>query len=281
MLNILKSFTRPPAMAYEFPDVDELVIQPDTPQPPPTIDPTDPPDKAPLKTSPPPPNTPIDYATLQAEEILKDARQQAADLLEQARKEAALEAEETRRIAQDEGYRIGYVDGMAAATAQARQELEAEATRLEATVQNFLERAGQAQEEFMKQNADDLRDLAIAIAEKVVRVSLKSSSEVIGRMISAATEKRKRREWVHIYIAGCDARTMAQVPPALTAALSSLSDRVRIIPMADDESGTCVIEMPDEIIDASVSTQFSNIREILSDASHHEAEGELIFRPSV
>ena len=35
--------------------------------------------------------------------------------------------------------------------------------------------------------------------------------------------------------------------------------------MADDESGTCVIEMPEEIIDASVSTQLNNIRNMLSD----------------
>ena len=33
--------------------------------------------------------------------------------------------------------------------------------------------------------------------------------------------------------------------------------------MADDESGTCIIEMPDEIIDASVSTQLDNIKDIL------------------
>ena len=36
----------------------------------------------------------------------------------------------------------------------------------------------------------------------------------------------------------------AQMPAPLTAALSALSDRVRLIPMADDESGT---RLPAEI----------------------------------
>ena len=45
-----------------------------------------------------------------------------------------------------------------------------------------------------------------------------------------------------------------------------LSDRVRVIPMADDESGTCIIEMPDEIIDASVSTQLDNLRGVLENS---------------
>ena len=82
-------------------------------------------------------------------------------------------------------------------------------------------------------------------------------------MIEAATAKKRRCEWVQIYIADCDARTNAQTLPELTEAMRHLSDRVRVIPMADDESGTCIIEMPDEIIDASVSTQLDNLRGVL------------------
>ena len=46
--------------------------------------------------------------------------------------------------------------------------------------------------------------------------------------------------------------------------LAGLSEHIKIIPMQEDESGTCIIEMPDEIIDASASTQLQNIRELLS-----------------
>jgi flagellar assembly protein FliH len=35
--------------------------------------------------------------------------------------------------------------------------------------------------------------------------------------------------------------------------------------MGDDESGTCIIETPEEIIDASASTQMANIRDILTE----------------
>ena len=33
--------------------------------------------------------------------------------------------------------------------------------------------------------------------------------------------------------------------------------------MGDDEGGTCIVETPEEIADASVSTQMSNIRDVL------------------
>lgn len=70
-------------------------------------------------------------------------------------------------------------------------------------------------------------------------------------------------EWVRIYVGGCDARELSQITPELTTALAGLSDHIKLIPLADDESGTCIIEMPDEIIDASVSTQIHNLRDIL------------------
>ena len=67
-------------------------------------------------------------------------------------------------------------------------------------------------------------------------------------------------------MAGCEARTLAQITPELMSSLASVSDHVKIIPMNDDEPGTCIIEMPDEIIDASASTQLANIRELLSES---------------
>ena len=148
---------------------------------------------------------------------------------------------------------------------EAALEKEKQAVQLEDAVERFLEKAGAQLDRQMDDSVDELRDLAIAIAEKVVSVSLKSSSEVIARMVQTALDKRKRRDWVHIYIAECDAKRMVQVPASLTAALAAISDRVRIIPISDDESGTCVIEMPDEIVDASASTQLNNIKNILMD----------------
>ena len=98
-----------------------------------------------------------------------------------------------------------------------------------------------------------------------MRVSLKSSAEVIVRMIQTATERMRRQEWVHIYISGCDTRQVAKISPALTSTLGALSQHIKVVPMEDDESGTCIVETPEEIVDASVSTQMSNIRDMLHD----------------
>ena len=284
MRNILKGLLNPEE--YRFPDASELMSELELPaeeetgeaggeeadslpfeeeEPGPAAD--GPPDSEEEEKAAPAPDSggPVQYAQLQAELILKQAREEAEQLLASARAAAKAEQEEIRMGARDEGYREGYAQGIGKAMEDAQRDKEVVAERLEKEVQAFLEKAGMAREEVLLQAQDELLDLCIAIAEKVVRVSLKSSSEVIVRMIQTATERLKRQEWVHIYISGCDTKSAAQISPALTTALGALSQHVKIIPMGDDEGGTCIVETPEEIIDASVSTQMTNIRDLLRD----------------
>lgn len=130
-------------------------------------------------------------------------------------------------------------------------------------MQRFLQQAAQIRDDSIDRLQEELLQVAITVAEKVIHVSLQSSEEIIRRMIVAATDKLKRREWVQIYVADCDVKGAAQADPALASALSGLSGHVKIVPMHDAEPGTCIVEMPDEIIDASASTQLDNIRAIV------------------
>ncbi len=273
MPNIFKHFMRAAAEPYQFPDAEELIQAEELPSeevllPEEGLEDLDPQGERtaePLEE--PPEENPISFAQIQADSILEDARRQAEQLLEDSRQSARQEAEQVFAAAREDGRREGYGQGLAQARQEAAKEREEQAKRLEEQVERFLTQAGSALDRQMDQNIDELRDLALAIAEKVVCVSLKSSADVISRMIQTAVDKRKRREWVHIYIAECDAKRLSQLPASLSATLSGLSDRVRIIPMGDDESGTCIIETPDEIIDASAATQLNNIRSILMDTA--------------
>lgn len=264
--NILKRFINPKAAPFQFPNSDDLTV--------------DSPAQVPVEEAIPHPElsasdllaattknqSTLDYAKLQAEAIMEAARQEAAEYLERAKADMAPELELLRSTAQEEGFRTGYTEGVAHAHNETMEQRAAQAVQLSSEVNHFLEKAMLAQDELLTTSQNELRDLTISIAEKIVRVSLKNSGEVISRMIQRATEKLRRKEWVHIYIAGCDAKAFAQVSPTLTAALAAISDQVKIVPIADEEPGTCMIEMPDEIIDASVSTQITNIRELLSNS---------------
>ena len=287
MPNIFKAFSRTKAEPYQLPDIEELVMEevpgeaeeetlPETEEDFLPIGEEEPPEQAPEPEEETEEETPISYAQVQADLIMADARREAEQILEQARKDAAKETDAVFAQAKESGYQEGYVQGMAQAMTEANQQREQQAAVLEEEVHRFLEKAGALLDNQMDQSVADLRDLALAVAEKVVCVSLKSSADVISRMIQTAIDKRKRKEGVHIYIAECDAKRLTQMPATLSASLTALSDRVRIIPMAEDESGTCIIEMPDEIVDASAATQLGNLRTILSDTANTASGMNLI-----
>lgn len=280
MPSIFKFLGQRQAERYVLPLAEDLVVEEDTlPEqpPPPTAEaaevapsdasPVDPTAPEKEESPPEPKEDPIQFAQIQAEAILQDARQEAEAYKEQARQEAAQEIEEARAAARRDGYSRGFTEGMAEANAKAKMELEKLSAEQIADVRTFLEEATRQRDQLLDENREELKDLALAIAEKVIRVSLRGSSDILLRMVDAATDTHKRCEWAHIYIADCDVKGKVNAIPELTRALRHLSNRVKVIPMADDESGTCIVELPDVIMDASVSTQLGNIREVLKGAA--------------
>lgn len=269
MPGIFKRFANVSANKYVFPDAEDLAVSVEEPAP---VEPAGPEASPVEEAAQPKPEpeqqepTPIDFAQVQANAILQDAREEAEAFRAKALGELEKELDELRERAKKEGYELGYAQGIAEGRLEAQRELDEKAAAQEKEISAFLKDAVRARDQLLEDSKQDLKELALAIAEKVIRVSLKSSGDILIRMIESATAKRRRCEWVQIYIADCDARASANTVPELAEALSRLSDRVLIIPMADDESGTCIIEMPDEILDVSVSTQLDNLRGILSNA---------------
>lgn len=265
--NIFKSFLRPVAADYVLPNADDILLEEAKESSKPQEEGQD----SALKTEEEKTTEQgeeqqvIRFAQVQAEEILNNAKQQAEEWIASRQAEAEEEVKQQKEQARGEGFRQGYGEGLEKARIESQRQLAEQLEEQARQVQDFLEKATEAREEMLRQTQGELKDLSIAVAEKVIHISLKSSVEVIARMIQAATEKLKRREWVHIYLADSDARTITQAAPELITALAGLSDHIKFVPMADDEAGTCIIEMPDEIIDASAATQLSNIRELLRD----------------
>ncbi len=278
MRKIWKSFSGQKVESYQFPNTEEL--QAEQPEEIPAEEPVIQDDLieeeslavgSELAEEPPKADPPPSYASLHSDMLLQESKAQAESILEQARRDA----EELRENARREGYAAGYDTGYSEGTAEGRrageEELEAQRLSLQQEEQEltdqvaqFLKEASDKMDQRMDESVPELRDLAITVAEKVIGISLNSSSEVIERMIRMAVDKRKRREWVQIYVSKTDAQRLSPLSASLTTTLSTLSDRIRIIPMNDDEPGACIIEMPDEIVDASVSTQINNIRAALS-----------------
>ena len=205
----------------------------------------------------------VEDAREQARQILLKANQMAGDIL----REAGKQAEQLKKTAIEEGCKEGFEAGYKSGTEQAAMEQADFFRRQEDEFRKDMEQAlasiDQAKEKSLRNYLEELKDCSVAIAEKVIHISLRSSGEVIKRMLVAETEKLRKTAWVKIYMEKTDYDMMAEADADVVSELAKLSDNIKFVVMDKESSGNCIIEMPDEIVDISVDTQMDNIREIL------------------
>ena len=199
-------------------------------------------------------------------EIIHEAKEKARIIIEQAH----LENDQVRKKIFDEarleGYEAGYEEGKEKAWEEHAAKLRGDIQRFEVEVIQTIEEVGIIKERIIEEHINDLKNISLTVAEKIIKTSLDSSEVIIKRMILSATDKLKKSQWAKIYISASDSTQKVRGDAALIRELGNLSDNIKIIAMEGEEEGTCIIELPDEIIDASVNTQIQNIRDILNNA---------------
>ncbi len=220
----------------------------------------------------------LEISEEEAKHIIKDAEAQAASIIKEAmdtaervKKDAFVEAGAAASEAQTTGYNEGYEKGLAEGREQAVTEARAE---LDEKNRFLLEEISRAIAELDRQKIDyirmyneEMKDLVIAIAEKVINVSLKSSGEIIRRMILNAVENSNEKQWAKVFISESDAHIMVNEDSDILDALRKVSDNIKIEVMENGEQGDLLIEYPDQVVDAGVNTQLTNIRRIMDEVN--------------
>ena len=180
----------------------------------------------------------IELVLREKEKILEEARKEAAAIEQEANEKAEQIFEEARMKGFEEGRQKGYEEGLI-----------------------------RAEEENEAKHRENQRFFKESLEKALIEINLRSSGSVISRMIEAETEKLQKMDWVKIYMEKEDYETMVQADGHLAEKLSRLSDNVKFIVMEDGKCGSCIIEMPDGIIDMSVDTQLENIHRLVDNAN--------------
>ena len=186
-------------------------------------------------------------------------------ILEEARKTAAAIEQEAKEKAEQifkEAQQRGFEEGLIRAEKENEEKHHENQRFFRESMEKALTEISKEKEKCLREYLEELKDIAVAVAEKLIHISLRSSGSVISRMIEAETEKLRKMDWVKIYMEKEDYEAMVQADGQLAEKLSRLSDNVKFIVMEDGKSGSCIIEMPDEIIDISVDTQIDNIHRV-------------------
>lgn len=191
--------------------------------------------------------------------VLAEAKKQAEEIRLQAEHDAEVLKEEAFAQASGTGYQEGYQK----AYDEHKERFDEEIAVFLIQARDVIEGYEREKNELISRNIEELRDLSVAIAEKVIQVSLKTSGEIIKKMIITATSKMKSKEWAKIYLSKSDSALIVEANADLIEAISHLSEHIKVVVMEDAAPGTCIIELPDQIIDAGAATQIENIRALM------------------
>ena len=196
-----------------------------------------------------------------SQEMLAEAEAEKERLLEEAR----AEAEQIKKDAEEKGYNDGYqqglVDGEDAAEKKANAIYRERIDQWETAVAGAIDGIQKERKESFQRYLEELKDVVLTIAEKVIHVSLGTSGEVIKKMIVTEVEKLHKTEWIKIYIDKVDYDRLVEVDEDVARELYRVSDNIKFVVMDKEQSGYVVIETPQEMIDIGVDTQLENVKQ--------------------
>lgn len=182
------------------------------------------------------------------EALLQEAGEEAKKILEAARKEA----QERLENAQAKGYE----EGMQKAIEEANLEIGETVSEISALLHSLEEqKAG-----MLKNYEGKIRDLAISVAKKVIQTEMDQNDEVFLNIYKGAAQELRDQEWIRLSVASTQVQFATENADVLMSMIQG-AKHIEIVGLPGAPAGTCVLETPTGIIDASLDTQMDKIKE--------------------
>ncbi|WP_028273861.1 FliH/SctL family protein [Atopococcus tabaci] len=200
----------------------------------------------------------IREARLESEAILQEATIESKHLVEAAQKEA----EQLREAAQEEGYQTGlqtgYQEGLQKGFAEGMEQAQKDIERMKLEAKQLLQEAHEEIQRYQSEKKDELLDLAVKMAEKLIHNQLEESRDGILELAKPYLyQLDKEEEYV----------TLTVHPNQLAFVRDHLDDvkaiapgtRFMVLPDADLETDGVMIESSRAVVDLQVKKQLDGM----------------------
>lgn len=179
-----------------------------------------------------------------SERILRNANEQSAQILASAKEQAAALCEQAR----EQGY-----------TEALEQHAEAMKAALDG-VSALMEELSTRQQRYFKEYGEQLEDLAITVAEKLLAHTIEADPGQMADLVMQAVTSLKTEDWITVELSDQMAGLIEQIQTQYAAYLSR-----RPVEFAAKEAppGSCVVQTATGITDASIATQLGNLRRMI------------------
>jgi flagellar assembly protein FliH len=216
-----------------------------------------------------------------AEEDAKKIIAEAGEKIRRLEEESRADREAARKEAEDQGRIAGKEEGFA--------EGKAEVERLIQRTQVMLERAQDKRGEILVETEQEIIDLVLLIARKVIKVISENQRTIVLQNVVQALRKVKTRGNVTIRVNLADLKLTTEHIKDFIQRMEGVKS-IQVVEDTSVDSGGCVIETDFGEIDARISSQLaeleakilqiSPIKSRLKPASSGDLAADLVSRPS-
>jgi len=203
----------------------------------------------------------MEDAQREAEGLLETARKRAEEIAAQAERDAQKALEESRR------------EGLEAGRREAVSEQETWKQQEEETLRQKEDELDRRYDERLDAIQNDLIDLTMEIAEKIIGVKLQESDEALLNIVGAALSRFRRSESVTVRVSGGDYRRLSG-SEEFTKMTDESGKQVSLERDPKLHPGDCILETENELIDCGADGQLERLDGILREGGGEEEHGE-------
>jgi flagellar assembly protein FliH len=209
----------------------------------------------------------------QGEEIIERARLEAERIIAEAKQEAQRLTAEGESVGREQGFRQGLEEGREKGETEAAAETtaayEERLKAVEESWRNALDEWQSRREQLLSDASDDLLDLSLTIARRVVQREIEADRSVVRDQLRAVLEMTAAATAVTVVVHP-DCRDFLE--PLLPELIASLDRPLHASLRADDSfsPGGCIVRTEGGEIDARIETQLNRIVEALLPAGRRK-----------
>lgn len=204
----------------------------------------------------------------ETEKILEDCRVESEDLIKEIKRKAEIDAEDARKAGYEEGLDSGKEEGYKAGFNKAKEEVSKELRVLNNNkikeLTDMIVYVEERKKDTVAMYESKITDMALMIAEKILKKQIDEDSDYLKSIIMDVVDDYKNISWIKIYLSEFEKSRDIEADNKIIEGLQSISKDVSIIYQEGKERGTCIIETPDNITDASVGEQLENLKDSIN-----------------
>jgi flagellar assembly protein FliH len=217
----------------------------------------------------------LEKAFQKAKQIVDSAQDYSTRQVRELNERMLRETEEAKKQGYSAGYAVGSKEGQKRGCEAGLRSGTEEGLRKAADVnrKNIEELAEMIQtvekekEKVLQRFGDNLQDLAVAIAKAILKKELEVDDKAMSKIILSAMDSYRNQAWLRIYVSDQTANILTKADNNIVERLKGVSENVKVVAAQGMSDGGCIIEMPDQVIDAGIDTQLRKIRNAIDTAA--------------